>query len=101
MGTDIWGILNENQILNEPIFFHCVGNEGAFAYSKMASKSLADYVAGVVVESFDLGPEANVRYYFLKRKLIRYFRATAHCLGTTIFRCSINCSILSEASSLP
>ena len=70
MGSDIWAILNENQILNEPIFFHCVGKEGVFAYSKMASKSLADYVAGVVVESFDLGPEANVGFDILNPYLI-------------------------------
>lgn len=59
--SDIFGILSENQILHEPIFFHCVGDEGAFVYSRIAREFLTDYIAGVTLESFDLEirPEAN------------------------------------------
>ena len=63
--SDIFGILSENQILHEPIFFHCVGDEGAFVYSRIAREFLTDYIAGVTLESFDLEirPEANVRSF--------------------------------------
>ncbi|CBY09298.1 unnamed protein product [Oikopleura dioica] len=61
--ADIYGILSENLILHEPIFFHCIGDEGVYVYSQISREFLTDYIVGVTLESFDLGHEANTNQF--------------------------------------
>ena len=53
--SDIFGILSENQILHEPIFFHCLGQQGVQVYSQIArGEFLTDFIVGAIFESFEL-----------------------------------------------